>query len=154
MFFRLFSVHIFLMICLRQVLPDLVVSSLHAAARFKSCSGRFADRLTASFPSSLDPLISERCDEARLEKQAINISDLFWLTDARMVRFARYFSTSSDPRSAASASLLIWCSYSVCDHPHSRTKRSQFSTDKSVHNRSVATSPSRSDFSILSAIKA
>ena len=40
--------------------------------------------------------------------------------------------------SVVSAVFLSVCSYADCDQPHSRTNRSQFSTDKRVHKSSVA----------------
>ena len=39
---------------------------------------------------------------------------------------------------AASVVFLSVCRYADCDQPHSHTKRSQFSTDKRAHKRSVA----------------
>jgi len=65
-------------------------------------------------------LISEEWRDSRFEKRAVNMSDLFWLTDAQMARLERFFPKSHgkprvDDRRVLSGIIFInrnglrWC---------------------------------------------
>jgi hypothetical protein len=47
--------------------------------------------------------------DSRLEKRAVNMSDLFWLTDAQMARLEPFFPKSHGKPRVSSPGWQRWC---------------------------------------------